>query len=430
MVLPIIMIAVILVVMLICIVFDLKLKIRKFEISLYWFVCLIGAIICACAGFIKTDSLKNVFISSDNINPIKILVIFFACTSISVLLDQIGFFKYVAQLALQKAKSSQIKLFFVFNAIIAILTVFTSNDILILTFTPFICYFTKKANIDPIPFIVSEFVTANAWSMFFYIDNPTNIYLCTLYDISFVQYVIKMFLPTIVAGGVSLLILFLLFRKKLKQPIVVDDEEIVRPNKSLLSIGLIGLISMVAMMIISPYIGLDIWYVPPVCAGLTYIVCLIYLLSRKMKIDIITNALKKLPYSLIPFLISMAIIVGALKDVGAISSIGELLSKTNFIVVGLIAFVVGNLMNNIPMSMFFASILGTFAYSINMVYSVVIASNICAFLTPIGALAGIMFMNILKSQGVKYSFTKFSFYGLITSIPTLLLSMLMLYIPL
>ncbi len=425
---PLIVIGIILIAMLLCIVFNLKFQIGKVKISVYWIVCLIGAIVCIIAQFISTESLKNVFISSANINPIKILIIFLSCTSLSVLLDKIGFFQYIAQLALKKAKSSQTKLFFVFNFIIILLTIFTSNDILILTFTPFICYFTKRAKVDATPYIVSEFVMANAWSMFFYIDNPTNIYLCTNFGITFFEYAAKMILPTIIAGVVSLLLVYLLFRKKLKQKIEIEDEEIIKPDIKLLAIGLSGLGVMVLMMIISPYIGLDIWYVPLACAVLTYIIVLIYLLATKQKLNIITRSFTSLPYELVPFLISMAILVGALKDVGFIDLFASALSGQSFIVIGLIAFLIGTLINNIPMSMLFTSILGSMPFVLNNVYAVVVASNLCAFLTPVGALAGIMFMKILKENGVKFSFLKFILYGAIISIPTLLLTLCTLFI--
>ena len=66
--------------------------------------------------------------------------------------------------------------------------------------------------------------------------------------------------------------------------------------------------------------------------------------------------------------------------------------------------------------------------SLNTVYSVVIASNICAFLTPVGSLAGIMFMSILKDNDVKFSVKQFVGYGVLNSIPVMAVSMLMLLV--
>lgn len=428
MILPLIIIALTLIAMQVCVIFNLRFKIKNTYIDCYWLVCLLGAIICIVCGFITSSSLKNVFVGSGDMNPLQILIVFLSASSLSILLDKIGFFSYIAGVTLNKSKSSQTKIFFMFNIIIAILTIFTSNDIIILTFTPFICQFTKHAKIDPTPYLVSEFVSANAWSMFFYIDNPTNIYLCSLHGITFMDFTVKMFLPATIAGLTSLLLCYLLFRKKLKEPIKIRATKVTKPNMPLLSIGLSGLGLMIVFMMIGPYVGLDIWYIPLACALLTYISALIYILIKKEKLNIFGSAIKDLPYSLIPFLLSMSIIVATLTDIGFISEIGGILNGSSMILIGFIAFIAGNIVNNIPMTMLFTGILGCMSTSLNAVYAVVIASNICAFLTPVGSLAGIMFMGILKENKVEFSVKKFVGYGSIISIPVMLISMLMLLI--
>lgn len=74
------------------------------------------------------------------------------------------------------------------------------------------------------------------------------------------------------------------------------------------------------------------------------------------------------------------------------------------------------------MSVLFSSILSSdinsAAYFQN-VYAAIIGSNIGAFFTPVGALAGIMWAAILKRFSVEFSFKKFVFYGAIVSFPTL-----------
>jgi arsenical pump membrane protein len=69
-----------------------------------------------------------------------------------------------------------------------------------------------------------------------------------------------------------------------------------------------------------------------------------------------------------------------------------------------------NFVNNIPMSLMFSRILDGNLVS---VFSVIIGSNLGALLTPIGALAGIMWMSILKHKGVHFSFGEFMKYGAI-----------------
>ena len=123
-----------------------------------------------------------------SVNPIKILLLFLSMTLLSVYLGDAGFFDYLANRIFLKTKGGKLKLFLVLYAVVSILTVFTSNDVIILTFTPPVCIFAKKAKISPIPFLLGEFVAANTWSMAFIIGNPTNVYLAGSAGISFLEY--------------------------------------------------------------------------------------------------------------------------------------------------------------------------------------------------------------------------------------------------
>ena len=60
--------------------------------------------------------------------------------------------------------------------------------------------------------------------------------------------------------------------------------------------------------------------------------------------------------------------------------------------------------------------------SMHALYGAVIGSNIGAFISPVGALAGIMWNKILSGYGVKLSFIKFVLYGVAIAIPTLIAS--------
>ena len=71
------------------------------------------------------------------------------------------------------------------------------------------------------------------------------------------------------------------------------------------------------------------------------------------------------------------------------------------------------------MSVFYSSVMSNLTETAlnNAIYSSIIGSNIGAFISPIGALAGIMWLGILKSHQVKYSFLDFIKYGLIIALP-------------
>ena len=83
-----------------------------------------------------------------------------------------------------------------------------------------------------------------------------------------------------------------------------------------------------------------------------------------------------------------------------------------------------NIVNNIPMSVLFCSIMQSCDPSAlsDAVYATVIGSNIGAFLTPIGALAGIMWSSILNQHGLKFGYLQFLKIGATVAIPTLLVA--------
>ena len=408
-----------------------KITIFKKQINSYWLICLIGGLLIVAFNCISFNEVIDGLTSNASINPIKILILFISMTFISVFLDEIGFLKYLASVVISECKSNQRVLFLMLYALVSVLTIFTSNDIVILTVTPFICYFAKNAKINPIPYLVAEFCAANTWSMMLIIGNPTNIYLATIANINFIEYLLVMILPTIAAGTIQISLMILLFKNTLKQPIILDNQKENVKDRTSLTIALIHLLVCLVLLTISSYISLAMWIICLVCAlSLILDISIYYIIKHKNFVSV-KNTFKRLPFELIPFVISMFVIVLALNKQGVSSYIGNLL-KDNFIILkyGLSSFVSANIMNNIPMSVFFATIpnmTSTIDYH-KAIFSTIIGSNIGAFLTPIGALAGIMFTNLLVKHDVKYSFKDFIKYGVIISVPTLLAALIALEI--
>ena len=400
-----------------------KVKIGRVHLSTYWLIAMAGAAILLAFGFAPVQEVFAELTNNASINPIKIILLFFSMTILSIFLDEVGLFRYLANVAANKAKNNQFALFIIFYVLTATLTIFTSNDIVILTFTPFICCFCKNSKINPIPYLVAEFSAANTWSLMLIIGNPTNIYLATSAGIEFFDYFKIMALPTFCAGAMEFLVLSLLFSHKLKAPIEPIHEECHIENKPALVIGLIHLFVCLVFLVISSYIDIEMWIIAVVCAVSLLSITTVRCLITKKNWNYVTESLKKLPYPLIPFFLSMFVIVVALNVQGISARLAEALSHTNAIwTYGFSAFFVSNLINNIPMSILFSNM----CTNSSAVYASIIGSNIGAFLTPTGALAGIMFTNMVKDHETKYSFLDFVKYGAIASLPVMGIALLTL----
>lgn len=398
------------------------LHLGKRSFSSYWIIAFLGALAMMVFGNITPSLTVNSMLSSGSVNPVKILVLFISMTSISVFLDETGFFKYLASKTLKLAGNSQYKLFMMLYITVSVLTVFTSNDIIILTFTPFICHFCKNANINPVPYLTSEFVAANTWSMLLIIGNPTNIYLASYFNTDFASYTKIMAFPTIMSGLTSLLIMLLLFRKDLNKETVVTEVKNNVINKPLMIMGLCTLAVCTIMLAIASYINLQMWLISLVCAFVLFASVYVFNKINHDRNKIITHTLQRVPWQLIPFVLSMFIMVIALDFNHVTNSIANTLSKLPMPIFTYTfsSAIFANFVNNIPMSVLFCSVSQNSGLGHLAEYASIIGSNIGALITPIGALAGIMWTDILSGLKIKYSFKTFIKNGTLIAFPSLL----------
>lgn len=413
------------------IIFFPRLKIGKIKLDTYWIITLIGAAILLIFGQVDIRSVGSALVADNSVNPLKILVLFISMTVLSVFLDELGFFRYLANATLKRARTGQKKLFLYLYLTVSVLTVFTSNDVIILSFTPFICYFAKNAKINPIPYLAAEFVAANTWSMALIIGNPTNIYLATAYGLDFASYLKISIIPTLFAGITAFVALYLLFHKKLSEPMSAEVEQVKINDKLSLWVGIIHLVICTVLLAISSYINLEMWLISICIAVSLLVISAVVALARKRKPIALFGALKRAPYPLIPFALSMFVTIVALSENGVTAKIADLLgSDLSILKYGVTSFLASNLINNIPMSILFSSIIESAngAVGISAVFATIIGSNLGALFTPIGALAGIMWSSILNAHDVKFRYVDFLKIGITIAIPTLISALLGLWL--
>ena len=419
--------------MLIFLIFKPSLTIKGKSISFYWLVALAGAISLLLLGCIEPIEAWQGLTRDTSVNPLKLLVIFFGMTFLSVFLDEMNLFEYLASFAVRHAKSTQKSLFLMLYLMVSLLTAVTSNDVVILTFTPFIIHFSKKVHVNPIPYLIAEFVAANTLSMTLIIGNPTNIYLASSANIDFLTYLKVMILPSVLCSVGAFFILRALFHNQLKEPLHIIQDNVELGDKFLLITGIVHLVIAIIALSICSYVNIEMYLACIVIAGSLIIISFVYLLITKQKFSLFFRTLKRLPYALIPFVISMFIIVLSLNKCGFTALIANFFNKgDSLFVYGLTSFLFANIFNNIPMSVLFSDVLslsgliGREFYG--ALFASIIGSNIGAYLSPVGALAGIMWLSILKKNGYHLSFIHFMKYGVIISIPIMILALLALHV--
>lgn len=419
-------------------------KIGKFPINIAT-SSILSLLLLVVFQVIDLSFIELGILGNGQLNPWEIIVIFFTVAYVSISLDVTGILDYIAYKIVHKAKGSGTKLFFFFYLFSCILTIFTSNDIVILTLTPIIFYLSKHADINITPLLFAEFFGANTLSTLLYIGNPTNIIIGNALNLDFVKYTEVMLVPTLVAAVLNIALLYIIFKdqitKKFKPK--VSDRVLVKNWSSAIG-GAVLVLCMLAALTLSSYLNIKIWQVTLafsivfVCKDLIF-----YLLDKIQSKSARTNyfwaALKRVPWRILPFVASFFIFVEGLNHYGLIDHLAQIAANfstslfSGIFVNGFVGLFLSNLINNQPATIFLSYILTSESFVVSKevlkgsAYAVNISTSLAANITLIGALAGLMWQKILKDKGVEISYIDFLKKGLVITPFVFIISLISLY---
>jgi arsenical pump membrane protein len=358
--------------------------------------------------------------------PFSTLILFLSIAFISLTLEVSGFFKYISVKMLKLVDHSGYSLFAAVFWISGVLALFTSNDIVILTFTPFLLVFLDFLDIDSLPFLFANFFAANVFSMITLIGNETNIIASNIHNIGFIEHLMYLGLPGFLGGLTCFSALFWVFKEKIDEDFSREELPKVSLDRwELLSFSLIiGTLLSLGFLSIKGYL---LWHIGLIWVTLTALLFVlpnlieIYRSNDDLSESYLWKIFEDMPLEVIPFLLGFFVLVEALSVTGISVTVAEQINilfegKLHSIYgIGIMSTLTTALVNNIPATTMISEILTNFetiGESKLPVFSLIIASNIGANLTPIGALAGIMWMKMLRNKGYDISFKQFTIYGL------------------
>ena len=239
--------------------------------SIYVFIAIIFLLI---TGILRFTDLGQALISFDVVKPYAVLVFFITFAILSTGLDELGFFEYLSIKAIQLAKHDGLKLYKYLFVLSAVVSYVAANDIVILTLTPFILYFTKYTKIKARGYLISMFVVANTASIGQITSNPTNFIVSMVFDIAFLENLLYMFLPTILGLIAIYFILKKVFYKEfnLKYKEKKTDLSKIIKNKYQCRIFVVMLLVLMLFFAVAPLIKLELWIVSAICALLAIFV--------------------------------------------------------------------------------------------------------------------------------------------------------------
>lgn len=407
----------------------------------------IGAAIIILIGYVTLEDLISILsiVSGPSLTILSTIMM-------SIVLESIGFFRWIAQSIILKSKNSGIRLFIYTNLLCFFMTMLFNNDGSILITTPIIIHITKYLRLKPhqsFPYLISGALIATASSAPIAVSNISNLIALKIVGLDLNGYVKMMFVPTMFGIMSMSLLLYLYFRKDIPKHLIFAPHAKKIPKvyafpldskryKKEKDINLFKLCIAVVVLTRGAFFALSPLGVPIEAIGLigaSILIFIRWMKTREGMKDVIINS----PWHILLFAFSMYVLVYGLKNIGLntiIISIFQdmvnngILDATIFM--GLLSTVFSNLFNNLPAVMISTisitemnlnPLLMQVAYLAN-----VIGSDIGSLLTPIGTLATLIWMFILKKHKLKISWKDYIEVTVLIIPITLFISLLCLYV--
>ena len=393
----------------------------------------IGAMLALMTGVIGMDDIPVVWDIVWNAT-----FAFIAIIIISLLLDEAGFFKWIALHVARFAKGNGHRLFAFIVLLGAVVSAFFANDGAALILTPIVIAILLALRFSPattLAFIMAAGFIADTASLPLVVSNLVNIVSADFFKVPFDRYALVMVPVNIISVLASLVVLYGFYRKDIPNAYAlewVDEPNSAITDKATFTTGWVVLAALLFGFFVFEPMGVPI----SVIAGLGALVLLIVAyMGKKLSImPVVKNA----PWQIVIFSLGMYLVVYGLKNAGLTDYLATLLQgleQQGLLVAtvgtGFLSAILSSVMNNMPTVLIQAlAIDGAHITSPMikeaMVFANVIGCDLGPKITPIGSLATLLWLHVLATKNIKVSWGYYFKVGMILTIPVLLATLVAL----
>jgi arsenical pump membrane protein len=334
-----------------------------------------------------------------------------------------GLFDWLASVAASHARGSATRLFRLIYTVGIVVTVFLSNDATAVVLTPAVAAVTRACKVaDPLPYLFICALIANAASFVLPISNPANLVIYGSQMPPLGQWIPLFGVPSIVAIGVTYLILRWTQRKALLLPIVTEVRVPQLSGAAKAAAWGIG----VAAVLLTGASALGWQLGLPTCAAGIVTLMGVTALRRSSPLPL----LREISWGIIPLVAGLFVLVEALDQSGVILTLSESLragvrespvitAAGSGVVVGFLS----NLVNNLPAGLMAGTAVQAAHVPANVSSAILIGVDLGPNLSVTGSLATILWLTALRRECVQVAGASFLKLGLLVMPPALILSL-------
>ena len=393
----------------------------------------IGAMLALMTGVISVNDIPVVWDIVWNAT-----FAFIAIIIISLLLDEAGFFKWVALHVARFAKGNGHWLFAFIVLLGAVVSAFFANDGAALILTPIVIAILLALRFSPattLAFIMAAGFIADTASLPLVVSNLVNIVSADFFKVPFDRYALVMVPVNLVSVLASLVVLYGFYRKDIPNAYAlkwVDEPNSAITDKATFTTGWVVLAALLFGFFVFEPMGVPISVIAGLGAALLLAVAT---MGKKLPIlPVVKNA----PWQIVIFSLGMYLVVYGLKNAGLTDYLATLLQgleQQGLLVAtvgtGFLSAILSSVMNNMPTVLIQAlAIDGAHITSPMikeaMVFANVIGCDLGPKITPIGSLATLLWLHVLATKNIKVSWGYYFKVGMILTLPVLLATLVAL----
>ncbi|MFC0408781.1 arsenic transporter [Roseomonas elaeocarpi] len=329
-----------------------------------------------------------------------------------------GLFDWLAVFAVRAAHGSGTRLLAVVYGVGVLTTAFLSNDATAVVLTPAVLAAARAAGAKPMPHLYACAFVSNAASFVLPISNPANLVVFGGHMPPLGEWLLRFTLPSAAAIAATYASLWLTQRRVLAEPIApaVAPVPLSRGGR----VAGVGIGATVVAMLSASAAGIDLGWPTFLASGAT---ALAVALTTRRGFGPILGGIS---WGILPLVAGLFVLVEALEATGAVGALAGLVrggGTGTALAAGAIVGLGTNVTNNLPAGLLAGAVVQAAGGAGVLPGAILIGVDLGPNLSVTGSLATILWMAVIRREGLTVSDGQFLRLGVLVMLPALMLAL-------